>query len=65
MKKPTQELLNAYLDILNREGKDTSDPTYLMQAFGMTKAKSLVAIYDWQHPPCDHGFTSSCPEGCN
>lgn len=36
-----------YLTILNSEGKDARDPTYLMQAFDMTRsvAESVITIW--------------------
>jgi hypothetical protein len=37
-----------YLDIIASEGKDASDPTYLMQAFALTKDQAEQAIAVWK-----------------
>ena len=37
-----------YLDILKTEGKDTDDPTYLMQAFSLTRKQALDTIKLWK-----------------
>ncbi len=37
-----------YLDILKTEGKDTDDPTYLMQAFSLTRKRALKVIEVWK-----------------
>lgn len=37
-----------YLDIIASEGKDATDPTYLMQAFALTQDKAKQVITVWK-----------------
>ena len=43
-----KELIYWWLDNLEGEGKDATDPTYLMQAFNLTRQKALEVIREWQ-----------------
>ena len=42
------ELIYWWLDNLEGEGQDATDPTYLMQAFSLTRKKALEVIEIWQ-----------------
>ena len=37
-----------WLDMIASEGKDTTDPTFLMQAFRLTRQQALAAIAYWE-----------------
>ena len=43
-----KQMIYWWLDNLEGEGKDATDPTYLMQAFSLTRQKSLEMIQEWQ-----------------
>ncbi len=47
MDKPKRAWLD-YLDIIASEGKDAEDPTYLMQAFALTKDRAKQVIANWK-----------------
>lgn len=44
----SKQVLYWWLNRLKDEGKDATDPTYLMQAFGLTRQKALEVIEEWQ-----------------
>lgn len=43
-----KRVLYWWLNCLKDEGKDVADPTYLMQAFSLTRQKALEVIEEWQ-----------------
>jgi len=38
-----------YLSVLESEGKDIDNPTYLMQAFSVTERHARIIIQHWQN----------------
>ena len=43
-----EETMYWWLNRLRDEGKNATDPTYLMQAFSLTRKKALEVIQGWQ-----------------
>ena len=42
------EIWWSYLDVVRDQGNDPADPSYLMQAYDLTKREAEAVIVQWQ-----------------